>query len=88
MSWEERAACGTADPEVFFAGTLREERIAKRTCAVCPVRLECLSYALSARVEHGVWGGLTDRERRAVARGHPGTTDWPELLAGDASPLR
>ena len=70
--WESQAACRNADSELFFApGGIQEHR-AKAVCRSCPVRWECLAYALRHRVEHGLWGGLTERERRKVLnRTHP-----------------
>lgn len=71
-SWEALAQCRGADAELFFApGALQEHR-AKAVCRSCPVLWECLAYALRNRVEHGVWGGLTERERRRILnRTHP-----------------
>lgn len=71
--WEDSAACRGAEPDVFFAPGGTQEHRAKVVCRSCPVRWECLAYALRHRVEHGVWGGLTDRERRKLlnrARSH------------------
>jgi WhiB family redox-sensing transcriptional regulator len=74
MSWRDRAACRAEDPELFFpvgtgAAVLEQVHRAKRICARCEVREECLQLAVdSGRVE-GVWGGLFDRElRREVNR--------------------
>jgi WhiB family redox-sensing transcriptional regulator len=64
--WEASAQCRLADAEIFFAPGATQEYRAKAVCRACPVRWECLAYALRHRVEHGVWGGLTDRERRRV----------------------
>ncbi len=56
-------------------------------CQGCPVRLECLADALDSRTEFGVWGGLTERERRALRRRRPDVTSWRELLVVEgASP--
>jgi WhiB family redox-sensing transcriptional regulator len=80
MPWEERAACGRFDPEIFFGTTAADERRAKAICATCPVRIECLTAALSAPVDFGVWGGLNERERRTVRRRNPATNDWSEVV--------
>jgi WhiB family redox-sensing transcriptional regulator len=73
-SWEARALCRDADAGCFIP-PLREEsdaerrtreRIAKRVCAGCPVRQECLDYALRVREPFGIWGGLNEVERRAL----------------------
>lgn len=71
MEWSDRAACLTAEPEVFFpigAGepALRETAAAKAVCASCVVIEECRAYALTSRQPHGVWGGLDEEERRAL----------------------
>jgi WhiB family redox-sensing transcriptional regulator len=50
--------------------------MAKRICRGCPVRNECLADALDNRIEFGVWGGMTERERRALLRRHPQVTSW------------
>jgi len=66
--WREEAACREADTAVFFPATDEEAAAAKAICAVCPVREPCLLFALSNREEQGVWGGLTEAERRRVRR--------------------
>ena len=65
--WMEHGACRGVQPGVMFPENKDTERRAKRFCAVCPVRNECLAYALE-HFEHGVWGGTTEDERRALAR--------------------
>lgn len=64
--WQDRAICRAVDGDIFFAVGSAQEHQAKGVCKTCPVRWECLAYALRHRVEHGVWGGMTDRERRRV----------------------
>lgn len=81
MSWEERAACAACDPEIFFAVGQRDERKAKRVCGACPVRLQCLASALREPIEHGIWGGLNERERRRLRRRYPRTRDWGSLIS-------
>src|SRR5215831_11880273 len=71
--WRARAACATADPDLFFPispGELsrRQERRAKAFCAICHVRTECLAFALETRQVHGVWGGLGENERIRLMR--------------------
>lgn len=62
--------CAQTDPEVFFPEKGGSPRDAQRICARCEVRAECLRWALDRQVPHGVWGGLTARERRnVIARG-------------------
>ncbi|MFJ5951436.1 WhiB family transcriptional regulator [Streptomyces noursei] len=77
--WHEDAACRTADPEELFADSTRQNR-AKAVCTGCPVRTECLVEALDNRVEWGVWGGMTERERRALLRRKPDVASWKQVL--------
>jgi WhiB family transcriptional regulator, redox-sensing transcriptional regulator len=67
FAWSTRALCRTLSPAAFFASDRAAVEAAQRVCAGCPVRVECLEYALVNRLEHGVWGGLTARERRDIA---------------------
>ncbi|MGJ7414662.1 WhiB family transcriptional regulator [Streptomyces cinereoruber] len=78
-SWSERAVCRTAVPDELFADGAAQKQ-AKALCSACPVRTECLAHALDRRIEHGVWGGMTDRERRALLRRRPAVTSWRRLL--------
>lgn len=66
--WYGRASCAQADPDAFFPRQGQSNRQAKRVCAGCDVRAECLEYALENDEEHGVWGGMSDRERRKQRR--------------------
>ena len=65
--WSAQAACRTTDPDELFVQGAAQNR-AKAVCTGCPVRTECLADALDNRVEFGVWGGMTERERRALCR--------------------
>jgi WhiB family redox-sensing transcriptional regulator len=76
--WEDRALCRTVEADMFFAPGATQEYRAKVVCKTCPVRWECLAYALRYRVEHGVWGGMTDRERRRVLNRTHATSWNPE----------
>ena len=65
--WREHAACRGADPDLFFPpedGGKAQARKAKAICAACPVRIECLDYALRHGEHWGVWGGVAERDRR------------------------
>ena len=64
--WRELAACRGADLDLFFPGRGESAGPARRICAACPVRQPCLDYAITNRIVHGIWGGLTERERRAL----------------------
>ena len=66
--WTVDAACADADPAVFFIDHGRPAAPAKAICAGCPVRVECLDFALASRERFGVWGGMTEKERRGEAR--------------------
>jgi WhiB family redox-sensing transcriptional regulator len=76
IGWQFRAACRGEESALFFAPGYFErkeqkdarEGQAKRICAGCPVREECLDYALRIREPHGIWGGLNEMERRALLR--------------------
>ena len=69
QSWPDRAACKGQDTEKWFpVGSGDPDPHAKATCAGCPVRTECLEYALSVPVKEGVWGGLTEDERHSERR--------------------
>lgn len=77
--WTGRAACRNAAPDMLFVQGAAQNR-AKSVCIGCPVRTECLADALDNRVEFGVWGGLTERERRALLRRRPGVLSWRKVL--------
>lgn len=77
--WSISAACRTADPDALFVQGAEQNR-AKALCLTCPVRTECLADALDNRVEFGVWGGMTERERRALLRRRPDVRSWRKLL--------
>jgi len=67
-SWRRQAACRDMDTDIFFPLTDEEAGPAKAVCATCPVRAECLQFALASRQHDGVWGGLTETERRRLRR--------------------
>ncbi|WP_424217259.1 WhiB family transcriptional regulator (plasmid) [Streptomyces sp. BI20] len=77
--WIVSAACRGLDPDILFVDGAAQHQ-AKAVCAGCPVRTECLAHALDRRIEHGVWGGMTERERRALLRRRPLVTSWRRLL--------
>jgi len=66
--WMLEAKCLDADPEAFFPEKGGSTREAKRICATCPVRSECLDHALANDERFGIWGGLSERERRRAKR--------------------
>ena len=66
--WVEQAACAGVDPALFFPDRGASLADARQVCAGCPVRVECLEYALEAGEKFGVWGGTSEKERRAMRR--------------------
>jgi WhiB family redox-sensing transcriptional regulator len=66
--WQERALCAQTDPEAFFPEKGGSTREAKRVCMSCEVRVQCLDYALENDERFGIWGGLSERERRRVKK--------------------
>src|SRR3954463_10663668 len=76
--WATAAACrGTNPDQLFVRGA--EQNKAKQLCTGCPVRTECLAEALDNQIEWGVWGGMTERERRALLRRRPNAS-WRSVL--------
>ncbi|MEU2119857.1 WhiB family transcriptional regulator [Streptomyces sp. NPDC016459] len=78
--WSEHAACREEDPEELFVQGNTQQSRAKAVCTSCPVRTECLAEALDHRIEFGVWGGMTERERRALLRRRPEVLSWRQVL--------
>ncbi|SFW58603.1 WhiB family transcriptional regulator [Amycolatopsis australiensis] len=78
-SWRINASCRDADPDGLFVRGAEQNR-AKAVCMGCPVRTECLAEALDGRINFGVWGGMTERERRALLRRRPDVVSWADLL--------
>ncbi|MCG8917865.1 MULTISPECIES: WhiB family transcriptional regulator [Actinokineospora] len=68
QEWQERALCAQTDPEAFFPEKGGSTREAKRICLGCEVRAECLDYALAHDERFGIWGGLSERERRKLKK--------------------
>ena len=71
--WRQLAACRDEDPELFFPVSemgpgARQIDHAKAVCAACPVRAHCLDYALDNALDHGIFGGTTEAERRSLRR--------------------
>ncbi|BBZ11666.1 WhiB family transcriptional regulator [Mycobacterium branderi] len=80
IAWVSKALCRAADPdELFVRGAA--QRKAAVICRHCPVMLECGADALDNRVEFGVWGGMTERQRRALLKQHPEVESWAEFFA-------
>lgn len=68
MRWQEQAACRGMDPELWFSERGESTSEAKEVCRCCPVRRECSEFALANGERFGVWGGLSERQRRRIRR--------------------
>jgi WhiB family redox-sensing transcriptional regulator len=68
LTWADRALCAEVDPEIFFPEKGGSTLQPKRVCRACPVRAECLDWALEHGERFGIWGGLSERERRPLER--------------------
>ena len=67
-SWMSHGNCAHRDPSMFFPSDGVGVEIARRACEDCPVKEPCLEYAIVERIDHGVWGGCSERERRRIIR--------------------
>lgn len=68
LAWQTDALCAQTDPEAFFPEKGGSTRDAKKICTTCEVRAQCLEYALQNDERFGIWGGLSERERRKLRR--------------------
>ena len=66
--WMAQGKCRDLPPETFFPSDGVGVEVARRICADCPVKAPCLEYAMENHIDHGVWGGTSERERRRLAR--------------------
>ncbi|MFE3291343.1 WhiB family transcriptional regulator [Rhodococcus sp. NPDC059234] len=80
-SWVAQAYCRFSDPDRMFVRGLTKQRQAAALCEHCPVILECGADALDNRVEFGVWGGMTECQRRKLIKLHPGIESWADFIA-------
>jgi WhiB family transcriptional regulator, redox-sensing transcriptional regulator len=80
--WVLKAMCLHVDPEQLFVSGAEQNK-AKDICKFCPVKRECLADALDFGCEFGIWGGLTERERRLLRRRRPDIRSWRAALAGE-----
>jgi len=69
VDWQEHGACVGVDQAIFFPERGESTALAKAYCRVCPVQDECLDHALAVPEKVGIWGGLSERERRRIRRG-------------------
>lgn len=79
--WAADGECASADPDGFFVQGADQNRV-KTFCAPCKVRNLCLADALNNRIEFGIWGGMTERERRKLLRRNPEVSDWSAVIDG------
>ena len=82
--WALRAKCKGSADDLFVTGAA--QRSARRICADCAVRVQCLAEALDNRVEWGVWGGMTERERRRLLKLRSDVSSWASLLLREDEP--
>jgi WhiB family redox-sensing transcriptional regulator len=73
--WMDEGNCRTQPPALFFPSDGVGVEVAKRVCATCPVAATCLEYALDNRIDHGVWGGASERQRRRLLKGRRRTAN-------------
>lgn len=84
--WLNDARCAAQDCDALYEqGAIQKE--ARVVCAECRVRMECLIDALNRRENFGVWGGLNERERRAILKAYKDVTDWGEWIEQSTEPL-
>ncbi|KGM13868.1 WhiB family transcriptional regulator [Cellulomonas bogoriensis] len=82
QSWTARGACVDACPDDLFVEGAAQRAVVD-LCAGCPVQLDCLVDALDHKVLFGVWGGMTERQRRALLRSRPDVTSWRAEIEAD-----
>jgi WhiB family transcriptional regulator, redox-sensing transcriptional regulator len=80
MAWVSQARCRGSDPDDLFVRAAPQRKAAV-ICRHCPVIAECGADALDNRVEFGVWGGMTERQRRVLLKQHPDVVSWAEFVA-------
>ncbi len=80
--WTAYGACSGAPPDDLFVEGAAQ-RSAREVCATCPVRVECLIDALDHHILFGVWGGMTERERRALLRRYPDVSSWRDVIEAE-----
>ena len=79
IAWVAQARCKGTDPDQLFVRG-GAQRKAATICRHCPVLMQCGADALDNRVEFGVWGGMTERQRRALLKQHPEVDSWSEFF--------
>jgi len=80
-AWVSSARCRSTDPDDLFVRGAAQRKAAV-ICRHCPVVAECAIEALDERIEYGIWGGMTERQRRALLKQHPDVVSWADFFAG------
>lgn len=75
--------CYDRDPDLLFVQGAVQNEVAV-ICKECPIRVGCLAEALDNRIEFGIWGGMTERQRRVLLRQQPQVSDWAQQLAAES----
>ncbi len=78
-AWVTKALCRETDPEALFVRGAAQRKAAV-ICRHCPVMQECAAEALDNKVEFGIWGGMTERQRRALLKQHPEIVSWTDFF--------
>jgi WhiB family transcriptional regulator, redox-sensing transcriptional regulator len=78
-AWASKALCRETDPDALFVRGAKQRKAAV-ICRHCPVMPACAAEALDNKVEYGVWGGMTERQRRALLKQHPEVLSWTDFL--------
>ncbi|HTV11905.1 MAG TPA: WhiB family transcriptional regulator [Acidimicrobiales bacterium] len=86
-SWMVGGRCRDLPPEIFFPSDGVGVEVARHYCAECPVKGPCLEYALENHIEHGVWGGASERERRRIARSRRAVQAGPSVPTTTPRPV-
>jgi len=83
--WMARGLCTNVPPSRFFPSDGAGVELARKVCADCPVREACLEHALEQRIDHGVWGGCSERERRRILKHRRSDVAQAAAAARDAA---
>jgi WhiB family redox-sensing transcriptional regulator len=86
-AWVSKARCRSTDPDELFVRGAAQKKAAL-FCRQCPVVAECLAEALDNQIEFGIWGGMTERQRRALLKQHPEVVSWSKFFAALPSHAR
>jgi WhiB family transcriptional regulator, redox-sensing transcriptional regulator len=84
LEWVSKAKCRSTDPEELFVSGAAQRKAAA-FCRHCPVIAECGADALDNQIEFGVWGGMTERQRRALLKKHPEVSSWAEFFSAQGN---